>query len=103
MAGLGIRNSELARVLSGHAVVTVAHGGRPTHDEPGLHTVPYRRHAPGPLRPLIANPTHRRPSTVALGDAMAAPLVSALIFDLYDAETLETLELLGGRPAVTRL
>ncbi len=103
MAGLGIRNWELARVLSRHADVTVAHGGRETHHEPGLRTVPYRPHAPQPLRPLI------RDADVVVAHPQW-PLVmrwlrrssARLIFDLYDPETLETLELLGGRPMVAR-
>ncbi|MGZ4245995.1 MAG: hypothetical protein ACXVSE_17035, partial [Solirubrobacteraceae bacterium] len=55
MAGLGIRNWELAQVLRAHAEVTIAHGGRESMHEPGLRTVPFRPHAPDALRPLIAD------------------------------------------------
>ena len=39
MAGLGIRTFELARVLAGHADVTVAHGGRSEGDFDGIPLV----------------------------------------------------------------
>jgi glycosyltransferase involved in cell wall biosynthesis len=103
MAGLGIRNWELARVLREHADVTVAHGGGESRDDAGIRLVPYRPHDPRALIPLIAE-----------ADVVVAhpqwPLVTRwlrrsaarVIFDLYDPETLETLELLAGRPAIAR-
>jgi glycosyltransferase involved in cell wall biosynthesis len=103
MAGLGIRNWELAQVLRQHADVTVAHGGSESRNEDGLRTEPYRPHAPHVLKPLIAG-----------ADVVVAhpqwPLVTRwlrrssarVIFDMYDPETLETLELLVGRPPIAR-
>ncbi len=103
MAGLGIRNWELGQVLREYADVTIAHGGTQSKRERGLQTVPYRPHAPHNLRSLIAD-----------ADTVVAhpqwPLVTRwlrrssarVIFDLYDPETLETLELLAGRPAAAR-
>ena len=103
MAGLGIRNWELAHVLREHADVTIAHGGSEARDQQGIRTVHYRPHAPDSLKPLISH-----------ADVVVAhpqwPLVTRwlrrsrarVIFDLYDPETLETLELLAGRPAIAR-
>src|SRR5258708_363816 len=94
MAGLGIRNWELAQVLRAHAEVTVAHGGREQHVEEGFRTVRYRPHDPRVLRPLIdqADVVIAHPQwplvTRWLRDSSAR-----LIFDLYDPETFETLEL----------
>ena len=53
MAGLGIRCWELARTLSAHASVTVAHGGSERSEADGIRTIPFRPHAPHPLRALI--------------------------------------------------
>jgi hypothetical protein len=103
MAGLGIRNWELARTLRDCAQVTIAHGGREAGELDGVTLVPYRPHAP-------------RAATDRLADADAVvtapgwpPLMRALrrssarvIVDLYDPETLETLELLSGRRRVVR-
>ena len=103
MAGLGIRYSELARALSGYASVTIAHGGTEEHaaNDPrsdGVRMVAHRPHAPRTLHALIAE-----------ADAVVShpqwPIVTRwlrrgrarVIFDLYDPETLETLELLAGR------
>lgn len=103
MAGLGIRNWELAQVLRGGSDITIAHGGSDAREEDGLRTVPFQPHAPHPLRPLIT-----------AADVIVAhpqwPLVSRwlrqssarIVMDLYDPETLETLELLAGRPRVAR-
>jgi len=106
MAGLGIRYSELAAVLAAHAEVTVAHGGQSAEPLPsGASTLPYAPHDPSALR-----------APIAAADVVVAhpqwPLVTRwlrrssarVIFDLYDPETLETLELLAGeRPLVRRL
>jgi glycosyltransferase involved in cell wall biosynthesis len=103
MAGLGIRCWELARALREHASVTVAHGGRDDGERDGVRTVAFRPHAPGALTPLIA-----------AADTVIAhpqwPLVNRwlrrssarVVIDLYCPETLETLELLAGRPALAR-
>jgi glycosyltransferase involved in cell wall biosynthesis len=107
MAGLGIRYSELAGVLAATgASVTVAHGGRDaTTLTSGVETVPFSAHAPGRIKSLIDQ-----------ADVVVAhpqwPFVmrwlrrceARVIFDLYDPETLETLELFRGkRRAVRRL
>lgn len=103
MAGLGIRNWELAQVLRGYAEVTIAHGGSESRCEEGISTTPYRPHAPHTLKPMVD-----------CADVVVAhpqwPLVTRwlrrssarVIFDLYDPETLETLELLAGRSAHAR-
>ncbi len=104
MAGLGIRYSEMARVLADHADVTVAHGGQgSTPLAEGVATVPYRPHAPVALRPLIE-----------AADVVVChpqwPLVTGwlrrsrarVVFDLYDPESLETLELLADRHMIER-
>ncbi len=103
MAGLGIRYWELARVLVGHAQVTIAHGGRTSSTADGIATVAYRPHDPRALRPLIDAAdvvvTHPQWPLVTrwLRGARAR-----LIIDLYDPETLETLELLAGTSRTAR-
>lgn len=103
MAGLGIRNWELARVLASSAEVVVAHGGRESLAQDGLRTVPYRPHAPEVLRPLISRAdvviAHPQWPLVTRWLRQSAARV---VFDLYDPETLETLELLAGRPMIAR-
>ncbi len=103
MAGLGIRYWELARVLAGRAEVSIAHGGSIGEQVDGVTTFPFRPHAPATLRAPITQ-----------ADVVVAhpqwPLVTRwlrrararVIFDLYDPETLETLELLAGRPPLAR-
>jgi glycosyltransferase involved in cell wall biosynthesis len=98
MAGLGIRCWELARVLSGVASVTLAHGGSEEGEREGVRLLAFCPHSPRPLRGLIA-----------ASDAVIAhpqwPLVdrwlrrsrARVIIDLYCPETLETLELWAGR------
>jgi glycosyltransferase involved in cell wall biosynthesis len=109
MAGMGIRYTELARVLAAHADVVLASGGAddggagPGPD--GVRLVRYAPHAPAALRPEIA-----------AADVIVAPpqwpVVAGwmrrsgarLIFDLYAPETLETLELFAERrPLLRRL
>jgi glycosyltransferase involved in cell wall biosynthesis len=97
MAGLGIRYTQLAAALAREADVTIA-SGDPGPGPAGLRMIGYEPHAPGALRPEIER-----------ADAIVAPpqwpLVTRwmrrsrarLIFDLYDPETLETLELFAGR------
>ena len=103
MAGLGIRTFELARVLAHHGDVTVAHGGRTTGDFEGVNTLPFRPHDPAALRAQIDR-------TDVILTHPVGPLVgrwlrrsrARVIHDLYDPETLETLELFAGRPMVAR-
>jgi glycosyltransferase involved in cell wall biosynthesis len=109
MAGLGIRYWELARTLRRCAEVTIAHGGRLSDGgsrestAEGVRTVAYRPHAPGPLRALIAGAdvvvTHPQWPLV---DRWLRRASARVVFDLYCPETLETLELLTGRPASIR-
>ena len=103
MAGLGIRNWELARVLREQADVTVAHGGRESDHQPGLRTVPYEPHSPQSLKPLIsdADVIVAHPQW-ALVTRWLRRSSARIVFDLYDPETLETLELLAGRPMSAR-
>ncbi len=103
MAGLGIRCWELARALAGDASVTVAHGGEESGTADGVRLLPFRPHAPGALR-----------GPIAAADAIVAhpqwPLVNRwmrrsaarVVIDLYCPETLETLELRAGEPALLR-
>jgi len=93
MAGLAIRYSELARTLSDHAQVTLAHGGKNDGCEETVRLLPFRPHAPAALRDEIAR-----------ADMVLAhpqwPLLTRwlrsargqVVFDLYDPETFETLE-----------
>ena len=102
MAGLGIRCTELARALADVADVTIATGD-PGDAEFTATIVGYAPHDPHALRALIAE-----------ADVIVAspqwPLVTSwlrrsgkrVVFDLYDPETLETLELLAPRRAALR-
>ncbi len=103
MAGLGIRCWELARALSDRAAVTIAHAGTEAQDREGVRTVPFRPHAPGSLRPLIA----AADTIVAhpqwpLVDRWLRRSSARVVIDLYCPETLETLELLAGRRPLAR-
>ncbi len=103
MAGLGIRCWELARTLSAHAAVTVAHGGGERREVDGVTMVPFRAHAPHAVRALI-----ERADTVVAHPQW--PLVNRwlkrssarVVVDLYCPETLETLELTAGRSRAVR-
>ena len=104
MAGLGIRYWELARTLRGCGEVTVAHGGSEQGETDGLRLAAYRPHAPAALRPLIAAAdmvvTH--PQWPIVTSWLRHSGVRT-VFDLYDPETLETLELLSPtRPRLRR-
>jgi glycosyltransferase involved in cell wall biosynthesis len=103
MAGLGIRNWELARVLSAHARVTIAHGGTESVQNGALRTVPYRPHDPSAVLELLPDVdlAVAHPQWPTLTRAMRRSR-ARLVFDLYDPETLETLELLAGRPRLRR-
>jgi glycosyltransferase involved in cell wall biosynthesis len=112
MAGLGIRCWELARALTDHASVTVAHGGAEQRDGSdgdgdGVRTIAFRPHAPEPLRGAIA----AADTVVAhpqwpLVDRWLRRSSARVVIDLYCPETLETLELLadeaGGRASLSR-
>jgi glycosyltransferase involved in cell wall biosynthesis len=107
MAGLGIRYTELAKALLPDVDVVVATGDRSEAGAmpAGVRVTGYEPHAPAALRPEIA-----------AADAIVAPpqwpVVTGwmrrsgarLVFDLYDPETLETLELFARRrPPLRRL
>lgn len=104
MAGLGIRYTELAGVLADHADVTVAHGGHGSDRIPGkARAVAFRPHAPAALKPMIewadAVVTHPQWPMVS---AWLRQSDARVVMDLYDPETLETLELFSRKPAVAR-
>jgi glycosyltransferase involved in cell wall biosynthesis len=103
MAGLGIRCWELARTLSAHASVTVAHGGSEQGEAEGIRTVAFRPHAPHPLRALI----ERADIIIAhpqwpLVDRWLKRSSARVVIDLYCPETLETLELAADRSKLQR-
>jgi glycosyltransferase involved in cell wall biosynthesis len=103
MAGLGIRCWELARVLSGDASVTIAHGGSDAGERERVRLVPFRPHAPAALGPLIAGAdtvvAHPQWPVV---DRWLRRSPARVVIDLYCPETLETLELFAGRPTLER-
>ena len=103
MAGAGIRYLELARVIAEHADVVIAHTGAADETLEGIPTVAYRPHAP-----------HRLRHPLAQADFVVAqpqwPLINRwlrqsrarLVFDIYDPETFETLELMANERAAIR-
>jgi glycosyltransferase involved in cell wall biosynthesis len=104
MAGVGIRYFELARVLAEHADITIAHTGAADETLEGIPTVAYRPHAPGRLR----GPLSRADVVIAQPQW---PLINRwlrhgrarVVFDIYDPETFETLELMANeRPLIRR-
>jgi len=103
MSGMGIRASELARVLADHADVTVAHGGRSADPLHGIETVAFSPHDPAPLRPLVAQADAVISHPVWPGlSGWLRRSQARVIHDLYVPETFETLELLAGRPPIAR-
>jgi glycosyltransferase involved in cell wall biosynthesis len=103
MAGLGIRYWELARTIAPHADVTIAHGGT-ERIEGDVRTVAFEPHRPIALRAEIDNAdvivTHPQWPLVTRWLRRAR---ARIVFDLYDPETLETLELLSGQaPSLRR-
>jgi glycosyltransferase involved in cell wall biosynthesis len=104
MAGLGIRTFELARVVARHADVTVAHGGRDSGPFGGLETlIPFKPHDPAPLRSLIASAdvVVAHPVWPVLSRCLRRS-PARVVHDLYNPETLETLELFARRPPLAR-
>jgi glycosyltransferase involved in cell wall biosynthesis len=103
MSGVGIRYFELARVLSGRAEATIAHTGAFEGTLDGIRLVAYHAHAPSALRAQLAS-----------ADAVVAqpqwPLVNRwlrrssaqVVFDIYDPETFETLELMSHERPLNR-
>ena len=103
MAGLGIRCWELARALSAHANVTVAHGGGEEGEREGIRTIAFQPHAPDALRgPIAKADTIVAHPQWPLVDRWLRHRTARVVIDLYCPETLETLELLAGSPALSR-
>ena len=104
MAGVGIRYFELARVLTEHADVTIAHTGAADETLEGIPTVAYRPHAPGRLR----EPLSRADVVIAqpqwpLINRLLRRTGARIVFDIYDPESFETLELMAAeRPLIRR-
>ncbi|MCW2996508.1 MAG: gtuS2-22 [Solirubrobacterales bacterium] len=107
MAGLGIRYTELAGALTDVAQVRVATGD-PEGDGttlPGsaIPVVGYDPHAPGALRDHIAwADTIVAPPQWPLITSWLRSSAKRIVFDLYDPETLETLELFATRKPLMR-
>jgi glycosyltransferase involved in cell wall biosynthesis len=101
MAGLGIRYTELARALAPVAEVTLAAPGARAVDD--VATVDFTPHRPEALREPIAAAdaivTHPQWPVITRWMTRSK---ARLIYDLYDPETLETLELFAGRSAPRR-
>ena len=103
MAGLGIRCTELARVLAGHGDVVLATGDRHPGRIDGVQTIAFEPHAPNALREPIAG------ADLILAQPQWGPISSWLarsparvVVDLYDPETLETLELFSDARGAVR-
>lgn len=113
MAGLGIRYTEMARALGDVADVTIATGdaasapsaGSSDTAPAGPSVVAYAPHAPHALRSLIAAAdTIVAPPQWPLVTSWLRRSGKRVVFDLYDPETLETLELFASRrPALRHL
>lgn len=108
MAGLGIRYTELAQALGDVAEVTIATGDAEGADvvlPGGAAVVGYAPHDPRALRALIAaSDTIVAPPQWPLVTSWLRRSGKRVVFDLYDPETLETLELFAPRrPALRRL
>ncbi len=104
MAGVGIRYYELGRVLARYANVVIAHTGVDDETLDGIPTVAYRPHAPRRLRAPLAHADFviAQPQW-PLVNRWLRNVRSRLVFDLYDPETFETLELMASeRPLVRR-
>ncbi len=103
MAGVGIRYFELGRVLCAHADVAIAHTGNTEEALEGIPTIPYRPHAPGRLREALAGAdvVVAQPQWPLL-NRMLRHSGAQIVFDLYDPETFETLELMATERASVR-
>jgi glycosyltransferase involved in cell wall biosynthesis len=96
MAGLGIRYWELARTIGSRAHVTIGHGGN-ERLEGEIRSIPFQPHRPAALRAAIeqADVIVTHPQWPLVTHWLRGSKAQ-VIFDLYDPETLETLELLSG-------
>jgi glycosyltransferase involved in cell wall biosynthesis len=97
MRGLGIRCWELAHSLAAAGEITIAHAGTSEGVSDGVGLVPYLPHSPGALRPLLeqANTVVAHPQWPAVNRLLRRS-TARIVVDLYDPETLETLELFAG-------
>lgn len=108
MAGLGIRVTELARVLAADPAteVVVATGALSETDAyvaPTVRVVGYEPHAPAALRPWVAwAQCIVAPPQWPIVTVWLRRSGKRIVFDLYDPETLETLELFDGRRRALR-
>ncbi len=103
MAGLGIRCWELARALSEHASVTLAHGGSDEGMSDGVRTLAFRPHSPGALRePIAAADVIVAHPQWPLVDRWLRRSSARVVIDLYCPETLETLELASDARGLVR-
>ncbi|MBE2317406.1 glycosyltransferase [Solirubrobacter sp. CPCC 204708] len=99
MLGSAIRAYELARALAPHGEVRLAapEGGDGTAD------LEFARHDARALRPLLERADFvitQPPWPHVMAELRRSP--ARLVFDLYDPEPLENLELLAGRRALLR-
>jgi glycosyltransferase involved in cell wall biosynthesis len=103
MTGVGIRCWELARVLSDFADVTLAAvrlGEMPPSE---VKLVSFEPHAPRALRPhiLAADTVVAQPQWPTV-TAWLRQARARVVYDLYDPETLETIELFAQRSRMLR-
>ena len=92
MGGVGIRATELARVLSAHGQVTLA-AAKAGGETDGIRVVEFNPHDPRALAPHLksAEVVVARPQW-PLAMRMMRRSGARLIFDIYDPDTLATLE-----------
>jgi glycosyltransferase involved in cell wall biosynthesis len=105
MAGQAIRCTELARALAPLADVTIATPELRGPLPDGIRHVTFAPHSPHALRAPIADATLIfAPPQWPVVTGWLRRAGAQVVFDLYDPETLETLELFADRrPAVQRL
>lgn len=105
MAGQGIRCVELARALGPRARSTIAAPGFGGPLPEGIAQIVFSPHAPRALRePIAQADLVFAPPQWPVVDRWLAHSPAQVVFDLYDPEALETLELFSDhRPAMRRL
>ena len=105
MAGQAIRCVELGRALKPHAEITIASPELRGPLPDGIEHVAFAPHAPRALRaPIAAADLIFAPPQWPLLTRWLARARAQVVFDLYDPETLETLELFAAsHPAKRRL
>lgn len=103
MRGAAIRTWELAHALAPHADVTVAAAERDAIASADVRLVDFAAHSPRALRPHImaADVIVAQPQWPVISSWMSRS-GARLIYDLYDPETLETLELFAGGSPLSR-